>query len=325
MPNWILTGIVAGLAAAAMQGTILAISPINVLIFYLSPLPLFLAGFARGWVSSALGALVMAVVLTFLVGSFSFALLALVSAGLAPILASKVSMISRAASATSSEGETRDDDREWYPEGRLVLWLAAIAALVTGISILAMGADIATYKASITLFVDQFVTQIEKQMPQGGGSATPFPKEMFAQIIITGLPVAASAMWLLATVSSMRIAIVVLSKSKKALRPWALFGQMAFPANSVIVLLTSLAAAYFLSGVPQLLALGVVGAFVTAFTLLGLAIVHNLLADNTARPFLLGLLYAGLLLFNWILAIPLTLLGLFDLNFNFRKSKTTQS
>ncbi|HFC04459.1 MAG TPA: DUF2232 domain-containing protein [Rhizobiales bacterium] len=319
MPNWLLTGLAAGLTAAAMQGVIASPSLFNALIFYLSPLPLFLAGFSRGWASAALGALVMSVVLVVITGSFAFALMALVSAGLGPVLASGLSMITRTASAAPLEGETRSDDREWYPEGRLVLWLAGISALVTGISILAMGWDMATYKNFVETFVSQFIDAYESQMPAG---QPPFPKQAFTQLIITAMPVAGSAMWLLATVSSMRIAIVVLAKTGRALRPWALFSQMAYPANSVIVLLASLLAAYVLSGIPRLLALGAVGAFVTAFTLLGLAIVHHLLAGNAARPFLLSLLYTGLLFFSWVLAVPLTVLGLVDLNYNFRKSKT---
>ena len=324
MPNWILTGIIAGLVASAMQGTILSPSPINAIIFYLSPIPLFVAGFSRGSLSALLGTVLMALVLAVLTGSMTFAMMSVVSAGLAPVVASQLSMITRSAGTQSSEGESRSDDHEWYPEGRLTLWLAGIATLVTGISILAMGMDFATYKTFITGFVNEFISAIEKQMPP---DQPPFPKEMFAGIIVTALPIAASAIWLLATVTSMRIAIVFLSKTGKALRPWALFDQLAFPKNAVIVLLASLIAAYFFSGMAQLLALGAVGAFVTAFTLLGLAVVHNLLSGSAARPMLLAFLYTGLFLFNWILAVPLTLLGLIDLNFNFRKfkSKTIQS
>jgi len=328
MQNWILTGIAAGLAAAAMQGVALSLSLVTILIFYLSPLPLFLAGFSRGWASALLGAVVMTVALAFLTGSFAFAIMALVSAGLAPVVASMLSMISRSTSAdskaskSSDEGEARTDDREWYPEGRLVLWLAAIAAVVTGISVLVMGADIETFKDFLTKQTTPILDAFEKQMPPG---QAPFPRENFMSMMVTALPVIASTIWLLATVTSMRIAIVLLAKNQRSLRPWALFDRLSFPSNSVIALLGALAAAYFLSGVPKLLALGAVGAFVTAFTLLGLAVVHHFLAKNSARPLLLGLLYSGLLLFSWLLAVPLTVLGLIDLNFNFRKSKTNQT
>jgi len=322
MPNWIITGIIAGLTAAAMQSALMALSPVSAVIFYLSPLPLFLAGFSRGWASAALGTALMAVVLLVLVGSAKFALMAIISAGLAPVVASGLSMISRSAGTDSSEGEVRTNEREWYPEGRLVLWLALIAAIVTGISILAMGFDFAAYKAFIASFIDPLIVAVEKQMPPG---QPPFPKEFFTSMVITALPVAASAIWLLATVTSMRFAIVFLTKIKRTVRPWAKFDQLAFPANSVIVLLACLLGSYFFSGMIQLLALGAAGAFVSAFTILGLAIVHSLLGANAARPLLLGLLYASLFLFNWILAVPLTVLGLVDLNFNFRKSKSIKS
>jgi len=322
MPNWIITGSIAGLTAAAMQATIMSLSPINAIIFYLSPLPLFLAGFSRGWASAALGALIMSIVLAVLTGSMTFAFMSLISAGLGPVVASGLSMISRTATADSAEGEAQSNERQWYPEGRLILWLALISAVVTGISILAMGMDIVSYKAFISSFADPLIAAIEKQMPPG---QPPFPKEFFMHLMVTTLPLAASAIWLLATVTSMRVAIVFLTRIKRTLRPWALFEQLAFPANSVIALLACLMGAYFLPGIFQLLALGAAGAFVTAFTILGLAIVHGLLATSAAKPLVLGLLYAGLLFFNWILAVPLTVLGLADLNFNFRKSKSIQS
>ena len=322
MPNWILTGIAAGLAAAAMQGAALSLSLITIIIFYLSPLPLFVAGFSRGWASALLGAGVMALVLAILTGNMAFALMALVSAGLAPVIASMLSMITRSAGQASIEGETRTDDREWYPEGRLVLWLTVIAASVTGISVLIMGSAIETFKTFLTSQVTPIIEAFEKQMPPG---QPPFPKESFLAMMVTALPIVASSIWLLSTVTSMRMAIVFLSRSNRALRPWALFDKLAFPANSVVGILGALIAAYFLSGIPKLLALGAVGAFVTAFTLLGLAIVHHLLANNSARPLLLGLLYSSLMLFSWILALPLTVLGLIDLNFNFRKSKPNKT
>lgn len=330
MPNWILTGIAAGFAAAAMQGVAMSLSLFTIVIFYLSPLPLFLAGFARGWLCALLGAAVMAVVLAVLTGSIPFSIMALVSAGLAPVIASGLSMISRTAkeiggenaSQDTGEGEVRARDREWYPEGRLVLWLAAIAASVTGLSILLMGADFAAYKEFLTSFINPMVAAIEKAMPP---NQPPFPKKDFLEMMVVALPVAASSVWLLATVTSMRLAIVMLARTNRALRPWAKFERLAFPANSVIAVLGALIAAFFLSGMPKLLALCAVGAFVTAFTLLGLAIIHHMLANSASKPIILGLLYASLVMFGWILAIPLTVLGLVDLNLNFRKSKPNQT
>ena len=322
MPNWILTGIAAGFAAAAMQGIALSLSIFTIVIFYLSPLPLFLVGFSRGWASALLGAGVMSLVLAFMTGSVPFALMALISAGLAPVVASGLSMITRTAAQSpalaTAEGESRSDDREWYPEGRLVLWLAAIAATVTGLSMLIMGPDFATYKSFLTGYITPVISVFEKSMPP---EQPPFPKQEFISTMLVALPVIAASMWLLATVTSMRIAIVLLTRIKQTLRPWALFDQLAFPANSVVAVLGALVAAYFLSGMPQLLALSAVGAFVTAFTLLGLAVVHHMLAASPSRSLMLGLLYTGLLFFSWVLAVPLTVLGLIDLNYNFRKPK----
>lgn len=323
MQNWIITGIAAGIAAAAMQGTAMTPSLISIVIFYLSPLPLFLVGFSRGATPVALGVAVMALVLVLLSGSIMFALMAVLSAGLAPLAATHLSMITRTASATTDpqagEGEARDAGREWYPEGRLVLWLAAIAAIVAGLSVLIMGTDFAAYKKFVSDFVTPALEVFEKRMPD---NQPPFPKEQFVTMMVFSLPFIAAAMWLLATISSMRIAISALSASNKTLRPWPPFSQLAFPPNSVIILAVALIASYFLSGIPQLLALGALGAFAVAFTILGLAVIHSFVGKSPARPFLLAMLYTGLVLFGGIFVVPIVILGLLDLNFNFRKSHT---
>lgn len=322
MPNWVLTGVIAGLAAALMQGAMLHVSLLSIIVFYLSPLPLFIAGFGRGWASAAIGALVATVVLFVATSSPGFSLSFLVSAGLAPVVAAGLSMISRNAAAAAREGEARSGDREWYPEGRLILWLAAISAGVTIISIVTIARDYAGYTTVLTKLVGQLLAAYEKAAPSG---TPPLPKQPIVSAVITLLPVAAASTWLLATVTSMRLAIVMLAKAGRQLRPWAPFAKLAFPRSAVAVLLVSLAASYFLTGYLQLFANAVTAAFFAAFAVLGLAVVHALVAGLAARPFILGVVYAGLVFLNWVMALPLALLAIADLNFNFRKPTQIQS
>ncbi len=321
MPNWILTGIAAGLAAAAMQAAVLVPSLLSVFIFLLSSLPLFFVGLSRGWASAAIGSVLAAVLLMFF-ANFQLAVSFFLTAGLAPVLASMFSMISRDAAASSSEGEVRTSDREWYPEGRLVLWLAGIAALITMAAVLTIATDYASYTATISKMVGQLLDVFEKGMP---ADRPRFPRADAVGLVVNFLPVFAAAMWLFAMVLSMRLAIFLLSFKNMALRPWAKFSQMAFPSSVVFAFFLILAIAYFTTGLLHILMLCAVGAIISAFVLLGLAVVHGLVENNSARPMLLGLLYTSLFLFSWLVAIPLTFLGLFDLNFNFRKLKNNQS
>ena len=257
MPNWILTGIAAGLAAAAMQGAILVPSFLSVLIFLLSSLPLFVVGFSRGWASAGIGAVVAAILVMFF-ANLSLAISFFLTAGLAPVLAAMFSMISRTnndddTTDNATEGEARSAGREWYPEGRLVLWLAGVAAFITAASILTIGSDLATYEKFIGQMVAHLMTAFEKSMPEG---QTPFPRAQAISLIVNALPIVAAAMWLFAMVASMRLAIVVLSFKNLNLRPWAKFSRMAYPANTVIALLVTLAAAYFTTGMIHILILG---------------------------------------------------------------------
>ncbi|NNE20969.1 MAG: hypothetical protein HKN11_00015, partial [Rhizobiales bacterium] len=127
MNSWIIIAIGCGLTAAALHATIVTGSPLSLVLFYLAPLPLFLAGLGWGPVVAGLAGLVgsaaLAGAIDFRTGAFF-----LLSAGVAPVLLSYLALINRPAQAgLGLEGEAADSEIEWYPEGRLILWCAVIA------------------------------------------------------------------------------------------------------------------------------------------------------------------------------------------------------
>ncbi len=316
MARWIISAILAGAASAALQAMFLSPSLITALLVYLSPLPLFLTGFSYGPTSTVLASLVGAAISMLIFSGFWPPIIYLLTAALAPIVISRLALLNRPAGGVHNEGETSIGDVLWYPEGRMVLWLAAIASLAVALTILSIGTDIKAYHEFLASIAKETFTAIESQMPAG----QEFPKEQFVSLLVKMMPVVAAALWLMSSVLNMRLAIAILSKQQKLLRPWADFGRMTFPKNSVFVLFITMIAAYFLPGIAGLMALGAAGAFASAFIVSGLSVVHGLLAKHPARTLFLTVLYAMLLIFNWLIALPLILLALFDANGNIRKN-----
>ncbi|HFB97644.1 MAG TPA: hypothetical protein ENJ62_00740 [Bryobacterales bacterium] len=101
-------------------------------------------------------------------------------------------------------------------------------------------------------------------------------------------------------------------------RPWAPFWRLTFHPRAM----AALAAASFASFLPG--TFGLIGevfatALLVAFFILGLAVIHAVTLGNPWRHVLLAVLYLGLLLINWMLALPIVILGLADLAFGLRR------
>jgi hypothetical protein len=310
MINWIAVGLCAGLAAAVLQAAILYPSPITMVAFYLSALPIFIV--ALGW---GLGAAAVAG----LSGGFAIvavagvkpALAFLVGVVLPPAVLSWLALRSRPADdAPPAEGEPQLKGRQWYPEGRLVLWAAALAAGLTSLGILLIGPSEETFRSVLEDLINQMLAAMGEQVE---GEQL---NQMVALMTFL-LPVAAASIWLLATLVNMKLGARLLAAFDRSPRPWARFGALAFPRRAIWLLPLALAA----SMLPDMA--GVIGsvfaaAMFTAFAIAGLAVLHGLTEGMTARAPLLGGLYLALILLNWLLLVPLAILTMLDMAFHMR-------
>ena len=138
-----LIGIGAGAAAALLFASVASGTLLSIPLFYLAPLPIMIA--ALGWShwAALVAALVGAVGLAAVFGTvFFFAFLA--GAGVPGWWLGYLAMLARPTTSGTQGG------LEWYPPGRLVTWAAILAALmVVGLAIPILGADAATFRASM--------------------------------------------------------------------------------------------------------------------------------------------------------------------------------
>jgi hypothetical protein len=106
------------------------------------------------------------------------------------------------------------------------------------------------------------------------------------------------------------LAARVVKFSGRLARPWPQLSSMSFPP----LMTAALAAAIVLSFLDGML--GIVGGIVAAslllvYGVLGFAVLHAITQGTSARPFVLSITYAGVILLGWPM-LALCLLGLVD-------------
>jgi hypothetical protein len=310
--NWIFISIIAGLAAALLHISIVTLTPLSALLFYLAPLPLFIVGLRDGWRAAAAAAVVGALALTLLwniqAGAY---FLAATAAG--PVVISRLALISRPVTAGANEGEATDGTMQWYPEGRLLLWMAAMAGALLTIVILLVGPDAESFRAALKEISATFTQPLLNSLPAE-------QQERFAELmdlLILLTPVAGAAAWFVSMTINLLLASRLLQAWKAALRPWAPFASLTFPRAAGAALAVSFAASV-LPGTLGLIGSVFAAPLSAAFAILGLAVAHSLLLAHPSRVALLAGLYLALVLMSWIVAVPLILLGIAELGWNLR-------
>ena len=140
-------GIGAGAAAALLFASVASGSWLSIVLFYLAPLPIMIAGL--GWshwaamVAASTGAIAVGAVF----GSvLFFAFLA--GAAIPAWWLSYLTMLARPATAGANGGTPAA--LEWYPPGRLVAWAAVLAALVVVVAIPNFGTDAESFRAGLS-------------------------------------------------------------------------------------------------------------------------------------------------------------------------------
>lgn len=310
MVNWISAGLCAGLAAAVLQAAVLYPSPLTMMAFYLSALPIFVVALGWGLGATAIAAVSGGIAIMTLAGAKP-ALAFLIGVALPPAILSSIALRSRPAEeAPPLEGEPQLNGRQWYPEGRLLLWAAAIAAGLTSLGLLLVAPSAEGLKATL----EELMTRMLAAMGEEVAGAE---LDQMVALMTFLLPIAAASVWLLATLVNMKLGARLLAAFGRSPRPWARFGALTLPRRAMWLLPVAIAA----SMLPDML--GVIGsvfaaAMFTAFAIAGLAVLHGLTEGMAARGPLLGGLYLALILLNWLLLVPLAILTMLDMGFRMR-------
>ncbi len=310
--GWWIMAVAGGVLSGFAFTSLVRPSVVALLFSYAAPLPLFMVGMAFGWPAAMLAAASAFLYVLWMLG-LKAAVFHLVSIAVAPIVLTWLARQWRPA-AGGTEGEAADaEGREWYPEGRLLLWTAFLAGGLMSILLLLLGPDAEGVRRSLGELADAVLKVT--------GLANDLPRDQLQQVrtyIISATPPMTTAMWMFVTLANFWAAARLVAAFGYPVRPWAPFWKLTFHPRAM----AALAVASFATLLPGIF--GLIGevfatALLIAFFILGLAVMHALTLGNPWRPVLLAVLYFGLLFINWLLALPLVILGLADLAFGLRQ------
>jgi hypothetical protein len=301
-----LIGIGAGAAAALLFASIASGSLLSIVLFYLAPLPIMIA--VLGWThwAGAIAALGAALTLALVFGGV-FCLAFLVGAGLPAWWLSYLAMMARPAMAGGPQ-----PNLEWYPPGRLVLWAAALAAMVVTVAILNFGVDLDSYRTGLSAALDRMV-----QIQNDNNSVQPKgARNSLLDFLVIAIPPAAAVLTTITHVLNLWLAGRIVKFSGLLRRPWPDLSTMVFPQLASGALALALAVS-FVGGIVSVVAGAAGAALVMAYAVLGFAVLHTITRGINARPFLLGGVYAAVVVFGWPV-LALGLLGLAETAFGLR-------
>ncbi|GGI26942.1 DUF2232 domain-containing protein [Bradyrhizobium guangdongense] len=303
-----LIALIAGAASALMFASIVSGALISLVLVCLAPLPLMLVAIAWGPLCGALGGLAA----TLVIGVALSTPLAL-GYGLAIALPAwwlgHLAMLGRPLADGSVDPDPASLQVEWYPLGRVLLWIAALAALLTAGSLFSLGSDASTISDAMRRGFARVLTLM------GETNVTENDPRVGLMVAVTPVLVAASQMATLTL--NLWLAAKVAAVSGRLHRPWPDLSRTNLPPMTLVALCVALAFSFF-GGMTGILAIVVTTVLMVAYALVGLAVLHTITHGLASRAFWLAAAYVIIFMFSVSLVL-LTILGLADAVFGFRE------
>jgi hypothetical protein len=306
-----LIGIGAGAAAALLFASVTSGTLFSIPLFYLASLPIMIAGL--GWIhwSALIAALAASAALAAAFGGVFF-ISFLAGAGIPAWWLSYLTMLARPSAQTSGSGANGAAPAalEWYPPGRLVVWSAVMAALVVIVAIPYFGVDGDSFRNALK-------TELTRMLYGDKDAAGVSPEgAALIGLLVAAVPPAAAVLATVTNVVNLWLAARVVKFSGRLARPWPAIADMTFPPLVPLTLAVAIAIS-FLGGLIGILAGVVAASLLMAYGVLGFAVLHAVTRGIASRAFLLGGVYASVLVFGWPV-LSLCLLGLAETMFGLR-------
>jgi hypothetical protein len=307
----ILVALAAGCASALMFASIISGAPISLVLFYLAPLPLMVAGLGWGPLSATIGGIAAALGLGVIFG-LPYCLAFVLTVALPAWWLGHLALLGRPVStAPAGNGAAPPTPAlEWYPLGRILLWTAGFAALTTMAALFTLGSDAATITAALRRGLLRII---------GGRNAAPPTNdtEQIVDALVTIAPAAAAIVAMMTLTLNLWLAAKITATSGRLHRPWPDTKSAALPPMTLAALLLALALC-FSGGLFAMLGQIASAALLMAYALIGFAVLHTLTLAMKGRALWLSGAYAVVLVFGWPV-VAMVGLGLADAVFGFRQ------
>jgi hypothetical protein len=306
-----LIALAAGAASALMFASTVSGALISLLLIYLAPLPLIVAAIAWGpWVA-AIGGLAAAIGLGAVFGlphSATF----LVMVALPAWWLGHLALLGRPSNeaAPSADGAPAAPPvLEWYPVGRILLWIAGFAVLTTMAALFTLGSDAATITGTMQQGVQRVFESIDTD--------SSVQDQQWIDALVNIAPTAATIVAMLTLTVNLWLAAKVTAISGRLRRPWPDLRSVALP-NMTLVALSVAIAFCFSGGLLAMLGQAVTAALIMVYALIGFAVLHTLTMEAKSRSIWLSFAYTIVFIFSWTLLL-MAALGLADAVFGLRQ------
>jgi hypothetical protein len=299
-----LIALAAGCAAALMFVSVVSGALMSLVLFYLAPLPLMVAALGWGSATALVGGLASCLGIGLIFGP-TYMIVFAVTVALPAWWLGRLAMLARPDAATAAPPSLH-----WYPAGRLVLWIAAFAALTTTAALLSLGST----ANDITDVLKRGLARVFG----ADGAAAPDTDNLVTVLVMIA-PAAATMVTMAALTLNFWLAARITQTSGRLMRPRPALNMIAFPQLTLAVL--AIAALLCLSGgLLALFAQIVTTALIVAYAFAGFAVLHTLTQTRSMRGLWLAGSYALVVVFGWPL-VAIALLGIADAIFGFRNRK----
>lgn len=301
-PYALMMALGSGLASAVLFASVIAGTTLALPLSMMSALPIVIA--ALGWGTRA------GILASIVAG-------AVVAAGLTGLLAAVhlawIAFPAVVASHLIGLARVEGDHVEWYPLGRVLVASALIMAVLAVII-----GSVYGYAPEKML---PPLAGMFAEMSRAPGDTTPIETlrvqyEPVLRLMLRILPVVIPIVWTVVLVLNLWLGAKVVARSDRLARPWEDLSAVRAPgrlgvAYGVAVAGTALPDPIGLFAGPFF------GALSAVYTLIGLAVVHNVTRDAGPRPIVLATVYGLLFLIPFAALVPI-LIGLLDPVFKFR-------
>ncbi len=306
-----LIGIGAGAAGALLFASVSTGSLLSIFLFYLAPLPLMIAGIGWSHWSALVGALAGALALGLIFNSVFF-IAFIAGTGIPAWWLTYLAMLARPVGGNGAQAQL-----EWYPPGRLVAWAAALAALMVIVTILYFGFDPHRFQEGLTRLLTQIFRAETDSAPDAPLTIPGVhnPQRLIA-FMAEAIPPAAAVIAVLTNVINLWLAARVVKFSGRLTRPWPELAAMRLPREAAMALAVAVILS-FVGGIIGIIAGVAAAGLLMAYSILGFAVLHAVTRGMNARGFVLGAVYASVLVFGWPMLL-LCLIGLADAIFDLR-------
>jgi hypothetical protein len=306
----VLIGLAAGCASALMFASIVSGALISLLLFYLAPLPLMVAALGWGPIAATIGGIVAASGLGAIFGlpyCIAFAITVAVPAW----WLGHLSLLGRPQpnAAAGNGSAPAAPQLEWYPVGRILLWIAGFAALATIAAMLTLGTDAETITNSLRRGLSRILGA------RDAASSGDIERWVAALAIVA--PAAATIVAMMTLTLNLWLAGKITATSGRLQRPWPDLRSAELPPMTLVALSVALAFC-FIGGLAAMFAQITTTALMMAYGFTGFAVLHTLTLALKSRIFWLCCTYAIVVAFGWPV-LAMIALGLADAVFGIRQ------